>query len=243
MKHTKKILALVLSIAVVASIAAAGTLAYLTGNAAVSNNFKVGTEGDVKISMDEAKVGDDGKAIIGDAAERVDFNEYKSMLPGQVMDKDPTVYVEAHSASSYVFAYIYNELGENVTLDINTSAWKAIGTVTENVPADVDDEGNVVYVTLNKDVYQYVGTKATDGVVAANTTDAKVDLEPIFEHVTVNPELKGGEMALLNDKNIMVGAFAIQSENLATADKTATQVATEKANEFFSNEFGTSIDE
>lgn len=138
MKHSKKILALAMSIAVVASIAAAGTLAYLTGNGSVTNTFNVGTQGKVDITLDESDL-NGGRTEEG--------NTYENILPGQVLVKDPTVRVQANSAASYVFVAVENQLAAE--LNINTDAW-------EKVTNDI-----------GKDVYKYVGTKAENGVIPA----------------------------------------------------------------------------
>ena len=66
-----------------------GTLAYLTGTDTVNNTFTVGN---VKITLDEAKVTTDGTPVEG--ADRVKANEYH-LLPGHTYTKDPTVTVKA----------------------------------------------------------------------------------------------------------------------------------------------------
>lgn len=209
MKHSKKILALAMSIAVVASIAAAGTLAYLTGNGSVTNTFNVGTKGQVSITLDEAKVDENGKAIAN--ADRVTKNDYENMLPGQVLDKDPTVHVQANSAASYVFVEILNSMADASTLDINTDAWKA-----------VDGRDGV---------YQYVGIKAENGVVPA--TDEIVSLEAVFNTVTIDKNLDAEGLRDLDGAGIIVIGYAIQAENLATETQTAVDVATSEAIAFF----------
>ena len=73
-----------------------GTLAYLTGTDTVNNTFTVGN---VKITLDEAKVNTDGTPVVG--ADRVKTNEYH-LLPGHTYTKDPTVTVKTGSDASYV---------------------------------------------------------------------------------------------------------------------------------------------
>ena len=86
-----------------------GTLAYLTGTDTVNNTFTVGN---VKITLDEAKVTTDGTPVEG--ADRVKANEYHlligltetttdyKMVPGNTIAKDPTVTVKTGSDASYV---------------------------------------------------------------------------------------------------------------------------------------------
>ena len=77
-----------------------GTLAYLTGTDTVNNTFTVGN---VKITLDEAKVNTDGTPVVG--ADRVKTNEYH-LLPGHTYTKDPTVTVKAESEACWLFVQV-----------------------------------------------------------------------------------------------------------------------------------------
>ena len=77
-----------------------GTLAYLTGTDTVNNTFTVGN---VKITLDEAKVTTDGTPVEG--ADRVKANEYH-LLPGHTYTKDPTVTVKANSEACWLFVKV-----------------------------------------------------------------------------------------------------------------------------------------
>lgn len=108
MKAKTKTKALLMSLCAVLLVAASvlGTMAYLTDSKDVKNTFTVGN---VAITLDEAKVDDNGNAIdkqgkrvtnLADA-ERVPGNAYK-LLPGHTYTKDPTVTVLKPSVDSYV---------------------------------------------------------------------------------------------------------------------------------------------
>ena len=108
MKAKTKTKALLMSLCAVLLVAASvlGTMAYLTDSKDVKNTFTVGN---VAITLDEAKVDDNGNAInkqgnqvtnLADA-ERVPGNAYK-LLPGHTYVKDPTVTVLTPSVASYV---------------------------------------------------------------------------------------------------------------------------------------------
>ena len=108
MKAKTKTKALLMSLCEVLLVAASvlGTMAYLTDSKDVKNTFTVGN---VAITLDEAKVDDNGNAInkqgnqvtnLADA-ERVPGNAYK-LLPGHTYTKDPTVTVLTPSVASYV---------------------------------------------------------------------------------------------------------------------------------------------
>lgn len=99
-KTMKRVLPVVALVLVVALASIGGTIAWLTDKTdEVKNTFTVGN---INITLDEAKVGDDGKALTGESAERVKANSYK-LVPGNTYDKDPTVTVKANSENCYLF--------------------------------------------------------------------------------------------------------------------------------------------
>lgn len=99
-KTMKRVLPVVALVLVVALASIGGTIAWLTDKTdEVKNTFTVGN---INITLDEAKVGDDGKALTGESAERVKANSYK-LVPGNTYDKDPTVTVKLNSENCYLF--------------------------------------------------------------------------------------------------------------------------------------------
>ena len=96
MKTKSKALLLTLCAVLLVAASVMGTMAYLTSTDTVENTFTVGN---VKITLDEAKVDTDGTPAA--PAERVKANSYK-LLPGHTYTKDPTVTVIKGSESSYV---------------------------------------------------------------------------------------------------------------------------------------------
>ena len=98
MKKFKALLVVACALLLVAA-SVFGTMAYLTSTTGeVKNTFTVGK---VKITLDEAQVGTDGKALTGNNAARVKANSYK-LMPGHEYTKDPTVHVTAGSEDAYV---------------------------------------------------------------------------------------------------------------------------------------------
>ncbi len=185
----KKIIAITAVIVVLAVAAVGGTLAWLTDQDTVTNTFTVGN---VQIKLDEAKVGTNGKAILAgqQGAGRVQTNSYH-IIPGAVLDKDPTVTVEAGSESCLVYVYIDNGLGNHATLNINTANWSAVSGYSG--------------------LYKYIGT------VPAVTADTP--LPAVFTTVTIEgAALTNATLETLNNEQIIVKAYAIQSENLGSTD-------------------------
>lgn len=102
----KKGIALVLSFALVACLAVAGTLAWLTAyTKTVTNEFVIGK---IAINLDESKATYDeatGTWVLNDQ-ERVEGNKYKNVYPGAVIDKDPFVTVEKGSEACWLFVTV-----------------------------------------------------------------------------------------------------------------------------------------
>lgn len=115
MKTKSKALLLTLCAVLLVAASVLGTMAYLTSTGEVKNTFTVGQ---VKITLDEAKVDVNGKALTGDAAERVTENSYK-LLPGHSYDKDPTIHVDPSSVDCFIRA--------KVTIN-HANEWQALVT-------------------------------------------------------------------------------------------------------------------
>ena len=103
MKNGKKILALLLCAVLLIVASVAGTIAYLTDDAAVKNTFTVGN---VSISMVESVVDAYGVPTTGTTSEG---NTYK-LIPGHTYTKDPTITVDSGSFQYTFPAYSVNIL-------------------------------------------------------------------------------------------------------------------------------------
>jgi hypothetical protein len=126
-----------------------GTLAWLIAEDTVTNTF---TYGDINIELTETDTG-------LDADDNDKTNEYE-MVPGNFIDKDPTVIVEADSEDCYLFVQL--EKSENfddfMGYDVNP-AWKPLivdGEEVENVfyytalKSEEDQEINVLLENMIK---------------------------------------------------------------------------------------------
>ena len=135
----KKTLVLVLTIALVLTIGAAGTLAWLTSTPdAVTNTFTIG---ELAITLDEPSWTDDSK-----------------LYPGAVIDKDPTVTVAADSEKCYVFVKVdvSADIAAVATLDYNTTDWTLLEDgvyymVVDATTTDTDLAPVFTEVTVSED--------------------------------------------------------------------------------------------
>lgn len=103
MKKQVKVFLLCLCVVALIGATLAGTLAYLTDQAEVTNTFTVGK---VAITMDEAKVDAAGEAT---SEPRVTENSYH-LIPGKTYDKDPTIHILEGSEESWLFVRVANGL-------------------------------------------------------------------------------------------------------------------------------------
>lgn len=114
----RKILAMVMALALTAALAVGGTLAYLTSTTEeIQNVFSVGN-------------------ITANLAETVKNDGFK-IVPGNTEKKDPTITIKKESEKCYVYAYIDNQLlltGGIVASSVNISDtdWILIAGTTNN---------------------------------------------------------------------------------------------------------------
>ena len=169
MKNNKlrRILLLVSCAVLLISLSVGATLAYLTSQTGtVTNTFTVG---EVKITLDEAKVDAYGNLVEG--AARGTTNTYK-LIPGHSYTKDPTVHVDAASENCIVFVKIENEI----------SAIEAAGTTTiaaqmDALGWDVVDAANGIYCKCDADGAPLVIAGGTDVIVFGTfTLDTHADV-------------------------------------------------------------------
>lgn len=202
-----KIAALVAACGISVACGITGTLAWFTANEEVTNTFTVGN---ITMQLDEAKIDESGKPT-GDryiaGEENLGQKGYK-IIPGAVIDKDPTVTILAGSEPCYVYVKVENGLN---------------GAVPGAVSLDIPDTW--VLVDGTTDIYRY------EGIVKAK--DEAVKLPAVFTKVSVNGDVVTSDnINALKDETIKVRAFVHQAEVTNDTDFTTSQVD-EKAKAYF----------
>lgn len=195
MKRSKKFLAFLISVALVAAISMMPTLSWLSDKSdKVVNTFAGGA---ISIVLDEAPVDASGHEIEGD---RVTSNSYK-YVAGATLDKDPTPTVLKGSDSCYVFICVENELNDLFTLNIDTDSWKQVA----------QSDGDTLYIYANS--------------VDASESPQDVVLNPVFTQVKVSEDLTQQDVQSLGERTLNVTAYAVQTAELASADAIDLAVA------------------
>lgn len=203
MKKTTKILALALAFILVAGIAVAGTVAYLTSTPdSIENTFKVGK---VNITLDEHLVGADGKIPTTNAALTDDTHRGNlyTIVPGKTYDKDPTVHVLKGSEECFVFVKVENGI----------ASYEVTGTDANTIAKQIADNGWTQLKVNNVNV-PGVFYKEQDAI-AEDGTDADLD---VFSTFTINPDLTATDLADATSATVKITAYAIQAEGFATAE-------------------------
>lgn len=203
-KSMKKSLAIVLAMLLVCVISVAGTLAYLQASSGpVENTFEVGTLFDdttegagLDLKEHQADYKNDGVYVLKDGREGRELvetqkNEYKQVLPGVDLPKDPFVRVKGLDVdSAYLFVEVVglNNLSPNFSASVDPANW----TVTSLSGA----HGGTVYV------YNTADGRITDDIESAN-----ILLDNVVE---VKENCSAGAVANLNFYGyiIQAGGFA-----------------------------------
>ena len=186
MKTKSKALLMTLCAVLLVAASVLGTMAYLTSQDSVTNTFSIGK---IAITLDEAKVDDNGKAVVPEV--RVKANTYK-LMPGHKYDKDPTVHVEKDSEDAYIFVKVENGI----------SAFEAEKTIAKQITGNdwftLDGVANVYYKEYTK------ANVDTSLVVFSNFTIAE------------GAEAVSG-WADATNAEINITAYAVQKDGFANA--------------------------
>lgn len=186
----------------------AGTMAYLVANTPkVENTF---TTSDIGLILKEhpLKITDgktDGKTIDKNATPVDAVTEYK-MVPGDTLQKDPFVTVDANSVDCWVFVEIletYNTLPSNsekkyINYDVDTTSWTKLDGVEPK--------------TKGATVYYYSANDAT--VKAGETKYILDDNQVIVDTAVLEIDMTA---ANTNKPQLTFYAYAIQKANVNDA--------------------------
>ncbi len=199
----KKAIVAVVALVLVLCCAMGGTLAWLVDSTTeVKNTF---TYGDINISLWEHELNEDGLTLSTDVFTGEEQTGFK-MIPGNKIEKDPTVTVKADSEASWLFVKIVesNNFDDFMTYGV-ASGWTQL---------TVDAEGNAITDLI---YYREVAatTVDTDFAVLANNsvsvlgTVTKDNLNALDANGASNyPTLTFTAYAVQRDTNITTAAQA-----------------------------------
>lgn len=198
-----KLIVAILAVAVLATVAISGTVAWLTDSTStVVNTFTVG---DIDIELKEHEYVPESNTLNNNL---VDKNENYKVIPGGTSPKDPMVTVNKGSEKCYVYALVKNNLVVNgncvATLAVNSS-WSPVASITKS-------DGTT------ETLYKY--SQIVDALAESKTLPA------IFNSVTYDGEAITKEnISQLTSKTIEITAYAHQSENTTSGVADSAAVA------------------
>lgn len=174
MKRNHKIVALLLSVCLLAGCVIGGTLAWLQANTdPVTNTF---TDSDINITLTET---DTDKETEGEQ------HDYK-MVPGWTIDKDPTVAVVDGSEDCWLFVRITESTNLDTYIDYSIVAgWTVVD----------DKDSNDNTIVIGRKVYADDGDKSfgiigyTDTKDAADASDDVIVPNKVLVKDTVNKSM------------------------------------------------------
>ena len=235
----KKILALVLCVAMLAIAIVGGTMAYFTDTHEQTNTF---TAGKVGISLDEAVVEkdtDEESETFGDlvaTGQRTAANpDPYHLYPGMTVTKDPTITVDADSEKAYVAAIITVQFKADADLavleknGICMAHWydmlNAATLLSGDYIGDVDEKEHPLSGVGNMNVYGDERYSVWQKADAANRTftiymffegaqAAGTAITP-FDTITIPDSWDNEDMAAIDDMTINVKAYATQTNGFA----------------------------
>lgn len=207
MKMTKKkVLVTALAVCLIATLSL-GTLAWFNASDSVTNTFKVAdtdgnNEPDFSVELWETDEYDN----------RVEEREYKDILPGDVLDKDPTV-ENTGNYDQYIRAYVTFSDAETLQaacakyglstdlrtwLNVDSTVWDAVSE------PNAGTDGSITYCYYLKNV---LGKK-----VGEETNKVQLFTTVTIPEKFVQADLSGGNAVFTID----VKADALQTENTGT---------------------------
>ena len=195
----KKAIIAVVALVLVLCCAMGGTLAWLVDSTTeVKNTF---TYGDINISLWEHELNDDGLTLSTDVFTGAEQTGFK-MIPGNKIEKDPTVTVKADSEASWLFV--------KVVESDNFDDFMTYGVASGWTQLTVDAEGNAITDLI---YYREVAatTADTDFAVLANDSVSVKDTvtkDMLKDGVFVAPTLSFTAYAVQRDANITTAAQA-----------------------------------
>ena len=206
MKTAKKAMLMTLCAIILVVATVFGTMAYLTSTDKVVNTFTVGN---VAIKLDEAKANTDGSLVEG--AARVKANEYK-LLPGHTYNKDPMVTLLAGSETSYVKMTVTFSKANELDAIFAPNGADLTSIFNGYDSANWTAKGNTKDATANTRTYEFWYKEA----VGAPTAD--VELDALFDSITVPSTITKEQLATIEGLTITVNAYAIQADGFDDAD-------------------------
>ena len=193
----KKLVTTLVACALVGVVGVGGTFAYLTANTnEVQNTFTIGSvhfDEEMNGGLDESLATRDINGVYQlDTGDRVLTQTYSDILPGETVQKDPTIHMANDSEMAWVFAEVKYDPTQVASINYNTDEWTVINDIT--LPA-----GRVI-LYHNSQLGKYVSNPASN--------NSKIFTSVTFQNMANNTILH----------TVDIDAFAIQASAYASPE-------------------------
>lgn len=204
-KSNKKALWITLLVVCLLLAAIGGTIAWLTAQDSLTNQFAVGNFNDPTTDPtkpgteipDEDKDPDAGKLSghLYEPSWEVDNNK---IVPGTTLAKDPYVGIGKDSEDAYVYVYVRNSAAtEGMIYFKLNDGWEAVTGEATAVTVDTDDTG---YEASGTGYYSSGLFKYTNGLTASNAGDSWTN-NPVFDEVYVSKNADSDDLKPADGSN------------------------------------------
>lgn len=126
----KKTLTIAIALVLVVALAVGATWALLTDSKEITNTFSAGkvTDENTQFTLVESNVVKDstGAYVKGEGTTNAGI-QYKDVLPGAPIFKDPTVSVKGLVADAYLFVVVTDSTGAGLTATVDAANWTKLG--------------------------------------------------------------------------------------------------------------------
>lgn len=126
----KKTLTVAIALVLVVALAVGATWALLTDSKEITNTFSAGkvTDENTQFTLVESNVVKDstGAYVKGEGTTNAGI-QYKDVLPGAPIFKDPTVSVKGLVADAYLFVVVTDSTGAGLTATVDAANWTKLG--------------------------------------------------------------------------------------------------------------------
>lgn len=172
----KKTLTIAIALVLVVALAVGATYALLTDSKEITNTFSAGKviDGNTEFTLVESNVVKDstGAYVKGEGTTNRGI-EYKDVLPGAPIYKDPTVSVKGLVADAYLFVVVTDNTGDGLTATVDTANWTELGNKDNQTLYAVKANGGLVNAADVKD------TALTTTILADNQVAVADNYAPV----------------------------------------------------------------
>ncbi len=210
-RNSKKVIAAIAIVVVLALLATAGTIAWLTKTSTITNTFTVGS-----FTVPTTDPTDPSKTVDleGNICEpNWDKKADHKLLPGNEYAKDPYVGIGAGSEDAVVYVKVENNIPNNAYFTLN-SGWVAVDGYATAVTGD-----GIPANTYKSGIFKY-----TEELTASATADVWTE-SPLFSKIVTSADANADDFVpATGEPTVVVKAFLHQAKDSSGNSISASKI-------------------